>query len=608
MSTSSLPKYQATSSSTAFSVELHYDSYPHIVENIISHLPRTTLIPLRLSCRGIRDRVDSVLSRGVSAWPAPPPDRLSIGDIDGERLPALFPLCGLPTLPQPHILDNPNVHFPCGKREQIQAANRALMRVAAAVRCLRLSTDELWCRLLVPFLRQVPPLDVLQVSHITVQVLWQPQAIPSDTVVLGTVGGNVFNKHVPFRDPGVRYTPNLRKVVFNCDAETVLHFDRVLEPLYPSRENELIRDCQAVRMMVQLAHPVQFVLIFHPVPEIARNRLRAIVCKALYLAIIHDVRVLFVNTVVLPSSMFPFKPSDPVLGVDSVSSFPEEARRVGSAPQSLQTFAQTCAIESDRITFCTMDEYRERVGKMRFEEETYADSNLSLQRNKYQKLWEKARRNRRDTFEDEGESQIRNGVSGLGFSGLLAAPAPAQANPAPTQTNPTSAFGNRRMWGTLRFRFPGLSAAAPAAVQAAPAPLPAAPAPLPAAPAPAQANPAPTQTNPTSAVGNRRPVPVPANAAASSLDSTSQRRWGTLRFRDVSFWILENAPAPTNTVPAPASVTQPSPQLSSAAVMASVNLDQALVQALASLVQSQSTAREARGNKGSSGSRDDEQQ
>ncbi|BEJ15395.1 hypothetical protein CspHIS471_0411620 [Cutaneotrichosporon sp. HIS471] len=472
---------------------------------------------------------------------------------------------------------------------------------------MRLSTDELACPLLVPFLRQVPSLDVLQVSHVRRFFLWRPQAIASHTVILGTVGGNVCSRDVPFSDPGVCYTPSLRKVVFNYDAEKVLHFDRVLEPLYPSHDGELVRDCLTVRMMVQLAHPVQFVLIFHPVPEIARNRLRAIVCKALYLAIIHDVRVLFVNTVVLPSSMFPFTPSDPVLGVDGVSSFPEEARRVGSALQSLQTFAQTCVTESDRVTFCTMDEYRERVGNMRFEEETYADSDVILRRQKYQKLWEKARRNRRDTFEDqEGGSRIRNRIFGLGI--------------------------------------PGLSAAAPAAAQAAPAPPPAAPAPVQANPASTQTNSGSTRTNPTSAVGN--PSPVPANAAASSLDSTSQRRWGTLRFRSA---LLENiahgsanagsleppgypgcsleppsyshgpptaisgssntSPAPTNTTPAPASVTLPSPQLSLAAMMASVNLDQALVQALASLAQSQSqsTAREARGNT-DSGSRDDEQQ
>ncbi len=394
--------------------KLHYDICPLLVEQIISHLPRGTLIPLRFSCTRLRDHIDDVLSRAVLIGPTYDGGSPINGLELPGRLPARLPLCRLSSLPQPHVLNNPNIWFACGKREQSQAAYRALARLGKAVRFIRLSADNSSCPVLVPLQRLLQPVRVLQLTGVFIvhhpDFKYAP-AIPAHTVILGTMLGYQRGSRVWRSDPMIRYTPSLRKVVYNCDPFVVLDVVRAIE-LPSSGEMDEEPDPFSVeeipgpprrpRGTVDLAHPVTFVFTFHPVTNIHLHRQRAIICDALLLALRHDVRVLFVNAEILPASTFPFTTSDHRLcpRLSDLDLLPPKAERAGSALESFQAFVFATTVDIGRVAFCTMDEYRERVGACHFAEETYAGGDLAKRRECYQGLWEEARERGKDFFSD----------------------------------------------------------------------------------------------------------------------------------------------------------------------------------------------------------------
>jgi hypothetical protein len=506
--------------------KLHYDVYPHLVEQIISHLPRGTLIPLRLSCARLRDHIDDVLSRGVcirqyrargyrfaEAEPGGP-----IVDLEKRRLPALLWVCGLLSLPQPHAFNNPNTWFSWGEREQAQAAYRAITRLGKAVRFIQLYADDGSCNLLVPLRHFLQPVPVLQVVMFAEDRLVTSQfapAICAQTVVLGTVVGYSCGSDVTRTDPMIRYTPSLRKVVYNCDPNLVMKMERVIElpfrgemyeePISRTTLEQILNPPRLPRGTVHLAQPVEFVLIFHPVPTMGLDRQRAIICDALLLALQHDVYVRFVNTEVLPAAMFPFIPSDGRFRPSrEVHRLPAQAERVGSALDSIQAFAlATPLLDSGRVAFSTMDDYRERVGACRFAEETFATSYLAGRREKYQRMWEAARASGEDTFTDPddpwSEAHLANAAA-MWAADLppLGAVGVAAAGPPPTQP----------------------------AVHAAPSPPPANPSPEP-PPGPASASPAPDgpSSAATNAVDGSPPASLAAELASMDLDRALARAW-----------------------------------------------------------------------------------
>lgn len=355
---------------------IDYNLYPHIVENIVSHLSREELIAVRLMCRALRDRADDELARYIVF-------KNDIRDEHYRRLPSLRALYGLASLPQPHILNNPRVYFACGKREQGQLAYAALTRIARAVRAIRLEIEPN-SALMVPFERLMQgPVQILRLYNMYCQPHVGAPVPPTvtmaaQTVVLGLtsfrgISTDLFEGHpsafddtsawpVDRADPLIRYSPSLKKVVYNCAGQEMLDIEQILTRAPEGRPG-----------------PLLVVYIFHPCQPEGLPRQRATLCDALLTVIRHtNVRLLLVNVEALPDSTFPFSSSDPDLRVAAEDRLPDTAERVGSIGGSVEVFvcaAQTASGRADvvdRVEILTLDEYHDKVGSWRFKIEVPA--------------------------------------------------------------------------------------------------------------------------------------------------------------------------------------------------------------------------------------------
>lgn len=289
-------------------------------------------------------------------------------------------------------------------------AYAALTRIALAARTVELEFGEGQYPLIVPFKRlMVRPVPILR--HQNKVAMFRQNAITTiaaQTVVLGSrsfglrrsavpglvgpvlfgnfgtsasgddgplapgvvgpsaFGGNPFvvNESRPLpvdrADPLIRYSPDLKKVVYNCAAQPMLDIEQILGDDIKGLRDQLI---------------VAFV--FHPCGPEGILRQRATLCDALLLVIRHtNVRLLVVNVEALPESTFPFSPSDWALKVAAEDRLPHSADKVESVRRSVEAFvhaAQTASRRNDvveRVEILSMDEYRDRVGSWRFEIET----------------------------------------------------------------------------------------------------------------------------------------------------------------------------------------------------------------------------------------------